>query len=421
MKDREFGWCGDERSVRGARLVAAVIVCLGALLVPQLAHAVTIVVNTSVDEYDTVANNKCSLREAFKAAQSNAAFGGCIAGEPNLNDQIQLTTSVTLTRDTPIVVFSTISVWSVWPQRYTITGRRSGFSVQNGGNLALSRLSRLKLTGYTLLPLEVKAWQVGGAIGRPYVSLSEVEFSNNDVGNLSNAAAITVGAGSELFVTRGVFYRNTSSIRGGAIFNNGSASFRETTFAENSANQSGGAITNYGSMKLINVTISGNKLISSVGEGTGIYNLTGATLEMWHSTVAGNFSAVANASPKAVTNLGTFKAWTSVIADNSGGLDCSGSFTSLGYNLVGDCSGFTAAGDQSGKASVGLAAMNAISPGWSVPPVRRGTAGAKVLNYVPWATCNSSVYIDSSNWYDPTGFYRPDDNACDVGAAESSF
>ena len=44
----------------------------------QPAHAATITVNTTADEFGTGAG--CSLREAIQAANTDAAFGGCTAG-----------------------------------------------------------------------------------------------------------------------------------------------------------------------------------------------------------------------------------------------------------------------------------------------------------------------------------------------------
>lgn len=49
----------------------------------------TIYVNTTVDE-DGENVNACSLREALQAATNNRAYGGCIAGQLDITDQIKL-------------------------------------------------------------------------------------------------------------------------------------------------------------------------------------------------------------------------------------------------------------------------------------------------------------------------------------------
>ena len=50
----------------------------GALGFTRSAQAATITVNTTADEYNT--GPACSLREAIRAANTDAAFGGCPAG-----------------------------------------------------------------------------------------------------------------------------------------------------------------------------------------------------------------------------------------------------------------------------------------------------------------------------------------------------
>ncbi|MBC7751785.1 MAG: CSLREA domain-containing protein, partial [Candidatus Saccharibacteria bacterium] len=63
-----------------------------------MAHASTINVTTLQDE-DGENLKSCSLREAIKASGSKAAYGGCIAGQRDYTDTIQLTTETyTLTK-----------------------------------------------------------------------------------------------------------------------------------------------------------------------------------------------------------------------------------------------------------------------------------------------------------------------------------
>jgi CSLREA domain-containing protein len=61
------------------RLVALLVVVLGALVAPGAARAAVIPVTTTTDEYGTGAT-ECSLREAIQATNTNVAFGGCPAG-----------------------------------------------------------------------------------------------------------------------------------------------------------------------------------------------------------------------------------------------------------------------------------------------------------------------------------------------------
>ena len=65
------------RRVALTALVAS-IAFVGQLLFIRSAWAATIPVNTTTDEFGTGAS--CSLREAVRAASTDAAFGGCAAG-----------------------------------------------------------------------------------------------------------------------------------------------------------------------------------------------------------------------------------------------------------------------------------------------------------------------------------------------------
>ena len=65
------------RVLLGALLIS-IALAAGALGYPHAAQAATITVNTTADEFNT--GPGCSLREAIRAANTDAAFGGCPAG-----------------------------------------------------------------------------------------------------------------------------------------------------------------------------------------------------------------------------------------------------------------------------------------------------------------------------------------------------
>jgi CSLREA domain-containing protein len=72
--------------VSGAAVIAAL-----ALALPASGTAATIPVGTTADEFDnTGSGGGCSLREAVRAANTNAAFGGCSAGQIGAEDVIEL-------------------------------------------------------------------------------------------------------------------------------------------------------------------------------------------------------------------------------------------------------------------------------------------------------------------------------------------
>ncbi len=74
--------------MRRAGLTLAAALAAAALAAPAGAGAATIDVSTTADEYGSGAG--CSLREAVQAANDNAIFGGCPAGESAAADAIRL-------------------------------------------------------------------------------------------------------------------------------------------------------------------------------------------------------------------------------------------------------------------------------------------------------------------------------------------
>ncbi|EMI55521.1 Cadherin domain protein, partial [Rhodopirellula sallentina SM41] len=152
----------------------------------------------------------------------------------------------------------------------------------------------------------------GGAISNlGTINLTDVEISNNG------------GTGS--------------TVKGGGIFNEGTAILERVTMSGNAAG-SGGAIYNdtLPSLSLTNVTISGNTAASS---GGAIYN-NNSTLTIVNSTITlnnadsgGGLRMQGATSP---TLLNTIVAGNSVASANA---DIEGTISSLGNNLIGDTTG----------------------------------------------------------------------------------
>src|SRR4051794_40630603 len=84
------------RNAHRGRLASVVIALgLGLTLAPAAAAA-TINVTTTTDEFAPGAGDTgCSLREAVKASNDDAAFGGCTAGVDGVEDTIVLTSGQT--------------------------------------------------------------------------------------------------------------------------------------------------------------------------------------------------------------------------------------------------------------------------------------------------------------------------------------
>ncbi len=133
------------------------------------------------------------------------------------------------------------------------------------------------------------------------VSFSNSTFSNNKAnggagGAIWNGSALTLN-GSALFLNSGAV--------GGAIANDGSAA-------------GGVALT------LVNNTLNGNTAAS----GGGIANLGSATLNSNTNTISSNSGGIANTG-------GAVSLSNTLLAGNSGGAECSGTISSLDYNLFG--------------------------------------------------------------------------------------
>ncbi|MBR8838134.1 MAG: hypothetical protein DSM106950_30070 [Stigonema ocellatum SAG 48.90 = DSM 106950] len=150
---------------------------------------------------------------------------------------------------------------------------------------------------------------------------------------------------------------------GGGISNTGTLTLSNSTISGNSLSGMfsvyGGGIFNSGTATLSNSTISGNKAILSHSEvlGGGIYNNYSATLTLLFSTITQNQAANGGGvyqsdvpptvSPNAVR--GSFSVRNTIIVANLNGEGAenpyvSGTFTSNGYNLIGDSTGSTGFG-----------------------------------------------------------------------------
>src|SRR5918996_450534 len=195
---------GASSSARGALAAVAALALLGALAFPVGAAAATISPTTTADEFDVVPNASCSLREAIRAANTDAAFGGCPAGSGS--DRIELTGGV-----------------------YGLSRAGAGEDAAATGDL--------DVTG----PLSIVPSGVGS-----------VAIDGGDLDRVidNNSGGVEI---VDLWIRNG-----TVSEPGGALRNTGSLSMSGTTVSESLAGGDGGGVSNDGSLTMTNVTISGN-------------------------------------------------------------------------------------------------------------------------------------------------------------------
>ncbi len=280
-----------------------------ATFVPAPQPGPNFVVTTADDHDDGIAGvYDCTLREAINAANANANSNS-ITFAPGVIGQITLQLGqLTISHDVTIIGpgAKTLAI--------TVSNTSSSFHISGGAVAAISGLS----------------------IG-------------NVVLGFNSYTGMTIDGGSSLALTA----CNVSGFRSTGIFNGGTLNLNSCTLTGNSGD-AGGGISNYGLLAVTNSTLSGN----SAGHGGGIYNHPTGTLTLNSTTVCSNtiFGSIGGGGVQ--NNSGTVNVRNSIIAANTNaiaitGPDCIGSFTSLGYNLIGrtnDSSGFsTASQDQVGS------------------------------------------------------------------------
>ena len=171
-------------------------------------------------------------------------------------------------------------------------------------------------------------------VGGPGVTIDAVAFSDRVFHILSGNVTIS-----------GVTVR-TGNVRGdgGGIYNGGILTLENVALSSNTASGTGGGIYNAPSATLVmtNVTISGN---SATGDGGGILNA--GTLTLHNVTISGNDAGLGGGI---VNNGGTINFRNTIVAGNVAisASDCSGTLSSLGYNLVQDTLDCTIGGDVTG-------------------------------------------------------------------------
>lgn len=111
-------------------------------------------------------------------------------------------------------------------------------------------------------------------------------------------------------VARSTVFGSFAGSRGGALYNEGTASFLNSTLSTNGAGSRGGGIFNDGALTLTNVTVTENYAGSRAG---GVDNNNAATVSIVNTIVAGNMAA-------------------------SRDPDVRGAFNSLGHNIIGEVS-----------------------------------------------------------------------------------
>jgi hypothetical protein len=217
---------------------------------------------------------------------------------------------------------------------------------------------------------------------------------------------------------------------GGGLFNQGSATLRNSTLTFNSATTAGGGIRNdFGdNVTIINSTLAGN---TASGDGGGLVNNGTATLT--NSTLSGNAAinvggAIVNNSADTLILTNVTLANNVAVAGGSGLWSAANDIVTMNNTIIADsaggtnCFGFL---DSSPSSNLfdDLSCGGAITNNINLAPVLQNNGGPTFTH----ALLSGSAAIDAGNttvcagnpllqFCDQRGFLR--DNPCDIGAYE---
>jgi len=279
----------------------------------------------------------------------------------------------------------------------------------------------------------------GGEGGGGILNTGNLQVINSTLNNNSAGAAFSNGGGilnigmGTLEISNSTLSGNSALESGGGISNlGGNSIIKNSTFSGNSA-PFGGGISNVGTMTVTNSTLSGNSASHNNNPfsarnniGGGIYN--DGTLTLVFSTLtlnsAANGSGVYN-DPGSVGSImipsGTVNVRNTIIAGNinstdSVNPDVSGSFTSNGYNLIGDSTsstGFGSPGDIVGTSD------NPIDPRLAPLDFYGGpTQTIALLQDSPAIDAGDPTVLDTDPTTDQRGLDRVSNGRADIGAFE---
>jgi hypothetical protein len=339
-------------------------------------------------------------------------------------------------------VFSVITGTTVSLQNITI---RRGHTTGNGGGL----LSFGSLTIDSSIVISNTSQHLGGGIA----SNSHLTLTNSRViGNQSPSGSGSGGglylagtasisnslisdneageAGGGLFLNAGTYTISNSSIsgnRGGTaaagIYSHGTTTINNSTINANMTPAFAGGVWNDGgTLTLNNSTLSAN---SAVGKGGALVNDT--TAHLFFVTIAGNVAdnqAIGSQPGGGIFNLGgaTTDLWNSLLAENyetSTPNDCAPLVTSHDYNYIQTTSGCLITGTTDNTLVGGEAGLAGLGVFGGPTLTRPLLAGSPALDQIPTGLCRDS--LGATPIPDQRGVARPVNGLCDMGAYEGLY
>ena len=307
----------------------------------------TITVNSTLD-VENSSDGLCTLREAITAANSDTASGAtageCGAGSAIDSDTISLTGltgTITLGSALPNIT-SDMTISGPGVSQLTISGNNS-FRVFS---LTLPSPGVVSFSG-----LRIANGRANGDVGGGIYNQSSANVNVTDSTITNNAAVLGGGIANSstgtFTVTNSTISNNTANTAGGCYNGLGTLNIISSTLNNNNAGSGGGigdgGAINTGSntLNVINSTLHNN---TAFGRGGGIFNASpDAIINISNSTISQNLAVASGGGGINNNNGGLVKIINSIFADNSH-QDLSGSFVSLGHNLLTNfvgASGFT--------------------------------------------------------------------------------
>ena len=302
---------------------------------------------------------------------------------------------------------------------YTLTRTGTGEDAALTGDFDIASNGKVTINGAGARSTIVEAGTVGGANGNGIDRVFEVLSGGNLVvdgltvrnGKAANGGGIRTNGGGTVTLRNSTLRDNSASF-GGGISNSGDLTIQRSTLSSNSASSNGGGISNGGPILIQDSTLGDN---SASGAGGGIQS--NGTVTIQRSTLSGNSAPTGGGGIRNISG-GTLNLGNSLVAGNSGGIgpDIRGDVNSEGYNLIGNASGAIITGNTTGNQT-------------GVDPLlgELGDNGGPTETFLPQS---GSPAIDKANATDADqrGVTRPRDdlrinnasggNGSDIGALE---